>query len=179
MNKSETGKLGENIACRYLVENGYKIIERNFRQKWGELDIIAKAPDKTLVFVEVKTVAGVEKLHTVKADKEKLRAALSNIFDNAIKYTPKGGVSVKVENGDNKVTIICSDTGIGITQEKLQNLFNRTFERGEQAKKTFATGSGLGLFLSNKIILGHDGKLWAESPGENQGSTFYIELPVG
>src|SRR3989344_268558 len=116
-----------------------------------------------------------EKLHTVKADKEKLRAALSNIFDNAIKYTPKCGVSVKVENGDNKVTIICSDTGIGITQEKLQNLFNRTFERGEQAKKTFATGSGLGLFLSNKIILGHDGKLWAESPGENQGSTFYIE----
>ena len=58
MNKSETGKLGENIACRYLVENGYKIIERNFRQKWGEIDIIAKAPDKTLIFVEVKTMAG-------------------------------------------------------------------------------------------------------------------------
>ena len=57
MNKSETGKLGENIACRYLVENGYKIIERNFRQKWGEIDIIAKSPDKTLVFLEVKTVS--------------------------------------------------------------------------------------------------------------------------
>jgi len=58
MNKSEIGKLGENIACRYLVENGYKVIERNFRQKWGELDIIAKAPDKTLVFAEVKTMIG-------------------------------------------------------------------------------------------------------------------------
>ena len=57
MNKSEIGKLGENIACRYLVENGYKIIERNFRQKWGEIDIIAKSPDKTLVFLEVKTVS--------------------------------------------------------------------------------------------------------------------------
>ncbi|MEK7482020.1 MAG: YraN family protein [Patescibacteria group bacterium] len=56
MNKAETGKLGENIACRYLVENKYKIIERNFRKPWGELDIIAKAPDKTLVFVEVKTM---------------------------------------------------------------------------------------------------------------------------
>ena len=54
--KSQLGKLGENLACEYLVKKGYKIIERNFRQKWGELDIIAKAPDKTLVFVEVKTL---------------------------------------------------------------------------------------------------------------------------
>ena len=61
--RSQLGQLGENISCRYLVENDYKIIERNFRQKWGEIDIIAKTPDKTLVFVEVKTVAGVEKLH--------------------------------------------------------------------------------------------------------------------
>jgi putative endonuclease len=62
--KSEIGQLGENIACEYLVDNKYKIIERNFRQKWGEIDIIAKAPDKTLVFVEVKTVRDVEKLHS-------------------------------------------------------------------------------------------------------------------
>jgi len=54
--KSQLGHFGEDIACEYLVKKGYKIIERNFRQKWGELDIIAKAPDKTLVFVEVKTL---------------------------------------------------------------------------------------------------------------------------
>lgn len=54
--KSELGQFGENLACEYLIDNGYKIIERNFRQKWGEIDIIAKAPDKTLVFVEVKTL---------------------------------------------------------------------------------------------------------------------------
>ena len=56
--KSQLGQLGEDMACEYLVKKGYNIIERNFRQKWGELDIIAKAPDKTLVFVEVKTMAG-------------------------------------------------------------------------------------------------------------------------
>src|SRR3989344_2442581 len=55
-NKQDLGQLGENIACRYLVEKRYKIIERNFRKKWGEIDIIAKAPDKTLVFIEVKTI---------------------------------------------------------------------------------------------------------------------------
>lgn len=54
--KSQTGQLGEDIACEYLVDKKYKIIERNYRQKWGELDIIAKAPDKILVFVEVKTL---------------------------------------------------------------------------------------------------------------------------
>ena len=93
MNKSEIGKLGENIACRYLVENGYKIIERNFRQKWGELDIIAKAPDKTLVFVEVKTVAGVEKLHTqnennnqISAEDQLTRAKLTKLQRTASLY---------------------------------------------------------------------------------------------
>ena len=91
--KIELGKLGENIACRYLVENGYKIIERNFRQKWGELDIIAKAPDKTLVFVEVKTVAGVEKLHTqnennnqISAEDQLTRAKLTKLQRTASLY---------------------------------------------------------------------------------------------
>lgn len=54
--KSELGQLGEDLTCEYLVKKGYKIIDRNFRQKWGELDIISKAPDKTLVFVEIKTM---------------------------------------------------------------------------------------------------------------------------
>lgn len=54
--KTELGKFGEEKACRYLVDKGYKIIERNFWKPWGELDIIAKSPDKTLVFIEVKTM---------------------------------------------------------------------------------------------------------------------------
>jgi len=54
--KLELGKRGEDFACEYLKKKGYKIIERNFRKKWGELDIIAKSPDKILVFVEVKTM---------------------------------------------------------------------------------------------------------------------------
>lgn len=55
--KSELGKKGEDLACEYLVEKGFKILERNFRRPWGELDIVAKAPDKTLVFIEVKTIS--------------------------------------------------------------------------------------------------------------------------
>ena len=55
-NNSQTGKTGEDLACDYLKRKSYKILERNHRQKWGELDIITIAPDKTLVFVEVKTL---------------------------------------------------------------------------------------------------------------------------
>jgi putative endonuclease len=54
----ETGALGEQIAAKFLKKKGYRIIEQNHREKWGELDIIAKSPDKTLVFVEVKTMSG-------------------------------------------------------------------------------------------------------------------------
>jgi putative endonuclease len=54
--KSELGEYGEKLACKYLKKKGYRIIERNFWKPWGEIDIIAVAPDNTLVFVEVKTM---------------------------------------------------------------------------------------------------------------------------
>ena len=54
--KSETGRIGEDIACEYLINKGFTVIERNFRRPWGELDIVSQAPDGTLVFVEVKTL---------------------------------------------------------------------------------------------------------------------------
>ncbi|MBI2623285.1 MAG: YraN family protein [Candidatus Liptonbacteria bacterium] len=56
MEKSEIGKLGEEIACKSLSKKGYRVLERNYRKPWGELDIVAKSPNGTLVFVEVKTM---------------------------------------------------------------------------------------------------------------------------
>jgi len=55
--RSQIGKTGENIACKYLVDKAYKILYRNYWQSFGEIDIIARDPDKTLVFVEVKTLS--------------------------------------------------------------------------------------------------------------------------
>lgn len=54
---SELGRIGENLACEYLVNNGYKVLARNYRRKWGEIDIVAKYKDGTLVFFEVKTIS--------------------------------------------------------------------------------------------------------------------------
>ena len=54
--KTVVGKLGEDLACAYLVSKGYRVLSRNYRKPWGEIDIVAQARDSTLVFVEVKTL---------------------------------------------------------------------------------------------------------------------------
>ncbi len=117
-----------------------------------------------------------EKDLVIRADREKLKAAIFNIVDNAVKYTPKGGVTIALKNHDT-VKIIITDTGIGIAKEKLDSVFGTMFERSEQAKKT-AAGAGVGLYLSGQIIEAHHGKVWAESEGEGKGSVFHIELPL-
>lgn len=114
----------------------------------------------------------------VKADSEKLRAALMNIFDNAVKYTKEGGITISLKIENNNVIIQIKDTGIGISKEKLAKLFDMTFERSDGAKKNFAEGRGIGLYLSSQIIKAHNGKIWVESEGEGKGSTFIIQLPV-
>jgi len=118
-------------------------------------------------------------LPAIKADQEKLKVALANIIDNAVKYTSKGGVVVKTETTDSKILISIKDTGMGISKEDQKNIFNRTFERGKGAKKANATGKGIGLYITYHIISAHNGKIWVESEGKGKGTTFYIELPIG
>jgi Holliday junction resolvase-like predicted endonuclease len=84
MNRSEVGKKGEDLACAYLVNNGYQIISRNYREKFGEIDVVAKSPDKTLVFVEVKTITSPEMVG------DKSPASYPHLA--GLKYSPEGGV---------------------------------------------------------------------------------------
>jgi len=75
--KQDLGALGEELACRYLKKKKYKIIERNHRQKWGELDIVALSPDKKLVIVEVKTASGPDPL--ISAEDQLTQAKLKKL----------------------------------------------------------------------------------------------------
>ena len=77
-----------------------------------------------------------------------------------------------------KLKIVITDTGIGMEKEEIAGLFEKTFERGERAKKIYTTGRGIGLYISNQIIKANGGRLWAESEGRGKGSTFFIELPI-
>lgn len=84
--KLELGKLGEDTACEFLKKKKYKIIERNFRRPWGEIDIVAKAPDKTLVFVEVKTVGGGSAYYGIKPEDQMTDAKIRKIKKAAMLY---------------------------------------------------------------------------------------------
>jgi len=123
----------------------------------------------------------IEKLNRIsmiKADYAKLREAIYNIVDNGIKYTEKGGITISLEMGNKKLKIMIKDTGIGIGKKEINTLFEKTFERSKGAQKLYTLGRGIGLYISSNIIKAHNGKIRAESSGENSGSTFHIELPV-
>lgn len=142
----------------------------------GELDFKAESRGIYLHLEEPK--GGFDKNTSIEADREKLKAAIFNIVDNSVKYTPQGGVTIEMRHdGENKVLIEVKDTGIGIDKEKVKTIFDTMFDRSEAAKKT-AAGAGVGLYLSTQIIKGHHGRVWAESEGEGKGSTFYVELPL-
>ncbi len=117
-------------------------------------------------------------LPLINADREKIKVALANIIDNAVKYTPNGGVTVNAKKTDSKILITVKDTGIGIIKSDQKNLFNRIFERGAGARTANTTGKGIGLYITFHIIKAHHGKIWAESEGKGKGTTFYIELPI-
>ncbi len=117
-------------------------------------------------------------LPKISADPEKLKTAIFNIIDNAVKYTTKGGVTIIPSVIDNSIQIEVKDTGKGIPAEDLKLIFKKLFERGEKADKFYATGRGIGLFMSTLIIEAHNGKIWAESQGQDKGSSFFIQIPI-
>jgi len=118
-----------------------------------------------------------EPLPMIEVDSLKIRQVISCVVDNAIRYTQKGGVSVKLETYPSKLVTVVSDTGAGMTKEETKRIFE-SFTRGEAGINLWVQGAGLGLYLAKRYIELHKGKIWAESPGKGKGSTFYIELPI-
>ncbi|MDP1845291.1 MAG: ATP-binding protein [Candidatus Moranbacteria bacterium] len=123
----------------------------------------------------------------IKIDITKVKEVISNMIDNSIKYTQKGGVTVRMENGvffdhntmerKNVLRVIVSDTGIGMEKEDIENIFDK-FVRGKEISHYHTDGTGLGMFIAKKVTEAHQGKIWAESAGKGKGSRFILELPV-
>src|SRR5215472_13770536 len=110
-------------------------------------------------------------------DVEELRTAVSNLLDNAIKYSgSKVDVAVRVEADDKHVVLHVRDSGVGIPQGELKRIFRR-FYRVPNRALAHVKGTGLGLFIVRAIARKHGGKVFAQSPGEGQGTTVTLELP--
>jgi len=114
----------------------------------------------------------------VAGDADDLRAAVSNLLDNAIKYSDKNvDISVEVATLDEKqVAVRIADRGIGIPRAQLKRIFKR-FHRAPGLFIARVKGTGLGLFIVHSIVERHGGRVFAESEGVGQGSTFTIQLP--
>ncbi len=136
-----------------------------------EYRITASTKNLTLSFTTDLPVA------IISGDKTKLRQVFANIIDNALKYTPAGSITVSITHDaiKNNFVVSIADTGAGISAEELQSLFEK-FARGK-AGKSFSAGSGLGLYLSKKIVELHHGEISVASPGIEKGSTFSVMLP--
>jgi signal transduction histidine kinase len=112
------------------------------------------------------------------ADAEKMRQIISNLIDNAIKYTSAGSVKVTLEKNRaaGLIRLSVKDTGMGIGPDDMQNLFQK-FSRGPSGPKLFTEGSGLGLYVAKKMLEQHKGgKILAHSDGLGKGATFFLEL---
>jgi len=114
----------------------------------------------------------------VLGDPEELRTAVSNLLDNAVKYSPDGvHISVDLEAPEEKrIVLRVRDRGVGIPQQELKRIFKR-FYRVTQRPVSRVKGTGLGLFIVRAIVRKHGGRVFAESEGAGKGTTVTLELP--
>ena len=111
-------------------------------------------------------------------DAERLQQVLGNLLSNAIKFTPAGGrVDITLSQVDHQAQIQISDTGIGIPADLLPHIFERFYQGDSNTIKT-NQGLGLGLAIVRYLIELHGGTVLAETPGEGQGTTLTVRLPL-
>jgi PAS domain S-box-containing protein len=128
-----------------------------------------------------RSVPSIDGIPVVSGDALLLRQAVGNLVDNAIKYTPSGGtvtvgLTVRTRGRGKQAIVTVSDTGIGIAPEDQVRLFEK-FYRIKRDDVPDVSGTGLGLSIVKSIIERHGGDVWVDS-GLNEGSTFYIGLPL-
>ncbi|MEH2155057.1 PAS domain-containing hybrid sensor histidine kinase/response regulator [Nostoc sp.] len=127
--------------------------------------------------IQIQTIFDAS-LAQVMGDPNRLQQVVWNLFSNAVKFTPTGGrVGIRLMEADNQVQIQVSDTGKGISPDFLPYVFDYFRQSDGTTTRTFG-GLGLGLAIVRKVVEMHGGKVQAESPGEEAGATFTVELPL-
>jgi PAS domain S-box-containing protein len=117
----------------------------------------------------------IKPLYYVYADTHRIQEVLTNLINNAIKYTPEGGVTVTLTGDATVIQVQVADTGPGIPSEDLPHLFQKFYRVDNTMTRTIG-GTGLGLFICRKIIELYNGRIWIESQ-LGKGSIFFINLP--
>lgn len=144
------------------------------------VSVVDVAIESVKLSAEAKTIQIISDLNsaTVMGDFDRLQQVLWNLLSNAIKFTPAGGrVGIMLEAVDTHAQIRVSDTGIGIRADLLPYVFDR-FRQGDSSSSKATQGLGLGLSIVRHLIELHGGTVQAQSPGEGQGTTITVRLPL-
>lgn len=161
---STTGKVSPGVRePGDLVEYAREVVE-SFR---------LAAARKKLRLVYIKPPF---KVPTLELNHRRIKIAISNLVDNAIKFTEKGEVKLFFVKKEGKIIVSVSDTGVGIPKSEQSKIFTK-FHQAKTDVYTYRKGVGIGLYIVKMIVTAHKGKVWFTS-GEGKGSTFSISLPI-
>ena len=122
--------------------------------------------------IELAIAVEADKAPIVRGDRLELRRVITNLIGNAIKFTDRGKVEIKLESADDRVSVRVQDSGIGISPQDQKAIFQR-YHQGNHRR----AGKGLGLYLSQQIVNAHQGELEVES-AVGEGTTFSFSLPL-
>jgi PAS domain S-box-containing protein len=175
--KAEDGRLVSNPTVIEMGDYIEKLTDdlRFGAEKKGLLVDLVIGSNK---HVENDTSAGVKSLNPLyyaTVDPDRLREVITNLFDNAVKYTESGKITIGLTGNDKVVQLFIRDTGPGIPADDIPHLFQKFYRVDNTSTRTIG-GTGLGLFICRKIVELYKGRIWVESQ-EGKGSTFYINLP--
>ncbi|MBA3757647.1 PAS domain-containing protein [Candidatus Saccharibacteria bacterium] len=170
--KAEDGRLASYPAVVELGEIVEQVAEAgrfHAKEKGLELKFIMSSSDGTGGGKVIRP------LYYTYIDPNRMREVLQNIIDNAVKYTAEGTVTIRLTGDASVAQIQIQDTGPGIPAEDVSHLFQK-FYRVDNSMTRSVGGTGLGLFISKKIIELYNGRIWVESELD-KGSTFFINIP--
>lgn len=178
--KAEDGRLSSHPA---VIEMGTFLqqitddLKFTAKKKGLSVEFVIGGADETIDATTKDAAAQhlVKPFYYVNADPDRVREVITNLFDNACKYTDSGKVSVGLTGNNEVVQMYIRDTGAGIPAEDIPHLFQKFYRVDSSSTRTVG-GTGLGLFISRKIIELYKGRIWVES-AVGKGSTFFINLP--
>jgi PAS domain S-box-containing protein len=174
VSKAEDGRLSNNPKIVDVVSFTHDIVSglQPKAEEKGLRMLFKPQPDDN------DEKAGERRLNPVyyaNVDNDHLREVLSNLIENAIKYTPKGDVTIDIGGDGEHVVVSVADSGIGIPKEDQVHLFQKFYRVDNTATREIG-GTGLGLYLSRRLVEGMNGRIWLESEFQ-RGSTFFVEIP--
>ncbi len=168
--------LTQMLETSRLEDERMELNKERFDLREAVADVLEVVRPATAIHHELEATIPDVPIEVV-ADKNRIVLILSNILDNAIKYSPRGGrVAVDVGTKDGTAIVAVKDEGIGIAEEDMSTLFTR-FGRISDDAATAIPGTGLGLYLARELARMHDGEVDARS-AHGEGSVFTLELPL-